>query len=165
MQEETIGPGAHYRLVPMDRSHLREIAEIERTCFTRPWSENMLEEELYNPDAAFIVAEGEDGTVLGYAGLQTVLDEGYIDNVAVRESCRKLGVGDALVDALVRFGREHLSFLTLEVRRSNEAAIHLYLKHGFEQVGVRPGYYELPREDALILTLDFKKDRSLHGEN
>lgn len=151
--------GASYKLVPMNRSHLKEVAEIERTCFTTPWSEEMLEEQLYNPDAAFIVAEGEDGTVLGYAGLQCVLDEGYLDTLAVRESCRRLGVGSALVDTVVRFGREHLAFLSLEVRKSNEAAIHLYEKYGFEQVGVRPGYYELPREDALLLTIDFERER------
>ena len=72
-----------YQLVPMDRSHLSGVAELERLCFSTPWNETMLEEELFNPTASFIVAEGAEGEVLGYAGLHVVLDEGYIDNVAV----------------------------------------------------------------------------------
>ena len=80
-----------YTLVPMDRSHLAGVAELERLCFATPWSENMLAEELYNDTASFIVAEGEDGGVLGYAGLHVILDEGYIDNVAVRPDCRRTG--------------------------------------------------------------------------
>lgn len=81
-----------YKLVPMDRSHLAGVAELERLCFSTPWNEAMLEEELYNPTASFIVAEDPAGEVLGYAGLHVVLDEGYIDNVAVRPSCRKQGI-------------------------------------------------------------------------
>ena len=88
----------NYTLVPMDRSHLSGVAELERMCFTTPWTEAMLEEELYNDTASFIVAEGEDGSVLGYAGLHAVLDEGYIDNVAVRPDCRRQGIADRLLD-------------------------------------------------------------------
>ena len=64
------------RIVPMDASHLDALAQIEQECFSLPWSRAMLEEELYNDCAAFLVAEDEKGTVLGYAGLQVVLDEG-----------------------------------------------------------------------------------------
>lgn len=105
-----------YQLVPMDRSHLSGVAELERLCFSTPWNETMLEEELFNPTASFIVAEGAEGEVLGYAGLHVVLDEGYIDNVAVRPSCRRQGIGDRLLDVFCRFGQAHLAFLTLEVR-------------------------------------------------
>ena len=103
----------NYKLVPMDRSHLAGVAELERMCFSTPWNEAMLEEELYNDTASFIVAEGEDGSVLGYAGLHVVLDEGYIDNVAVRPSCRRMGIADRLLDVFVRFGQANLAFLTL----------------------------------------------------
>ena len=102
-----------------------------------------------------IVAEGEDGTVLGYAGLQTVLDEGYINNVAVDEKFRRQGVADELIAAFVRFGQAKLAFLTLEVRASNDRAISLYQKMGFHEVGRRPKYYHNPREDALILRKEF----------
>lgn len=122
----------------------------------------MLAEELYNDTASFIVAEGEDGSVLGYAGLHVILDEGYIDNVAVRPDCRRQGIADRLLDVFCRFGEEKLAFLTLEVRPSNEAAVALYRKHGFQEAGRRRDYYEAPKEDALLLTRQFgRKEESL----
>lgn len=145
----------NYTLVPMDRSHLAGVAELERLCFAAPWSEAMLAEELYNDTASFIVAEGEDGAVLGYVGLHVILDEGYIDNVAVRPDCRRQGIADRLLDVFCRFGEEKLAFLTLEVRPSNTAAVALYRKHGFQEAGRRRDYYENPREDALLLTREF----------
>ena len=148
----------NYKLVPMDRSHIREIAQLERECFSAPWSEASLEEELYNPLASFIVAQRPDGAVLGYAGLHAVMDEGYIDNIAVREDYRGQGIADDLLDVFVRFGQAHLAFLTLEVRPSNEAAIQLYYKHGFAQVGRRKDYYRHPKEDAIIMTLEFGEE-------
>lgn len=146
----------NYKLVPMDRSHLAGVAELERMCFSTPWSEAMLEEELYNDTASFIVAEGEDGQVLGYAGLHVILDEGYIDNVAVRPVCRRQGIADRLLDVFCRFGQANLAFLTLEVRPSNTAAVALYEKHGFHEAGRRKDYYENPKEDALLLTREFR---------
>lgn len=146
-----------FQLQPMDRSHLAAVADIERACFSHPWSESMLAEALYDDAASFIVAVGEDGTVLGYAGLHVVLDEGYIDNVAVAPPYRRMGVADALLSAFVRFGTANLAFLTLEVRPSNAAAIALYEKHGFAQAGRRKGYYTDPREDALLLTRTFAR--------
>ena len=117
-----------YIIVPMDRGHIPQIAALERECFSTPWSENMLSDALFDPKASFIVAEDGEGGVLGYAGLQVVLDEGYIDNIAVEEAARRHGVGDALLDVFCRFGQAHLSFLTLEVRASNAPAIALYRK-------------------------------------
>ena len=148
----------NYQIVPMDRSHLKALAQLERRCFSSPWSEAMLEEELYNPQASFLVAQGEDGQVLGYAGLQVVLDEGYIDNIAVHPDARRHGVASALLDVYCRFGAANLAFLTLEVRVSNTAAIGLYEKYGFHQAGLRPGYYQNPREDALIMTREFEHE-------
>ena len=145
-----------YQLVPMDRSHLAAVAALERLCFTTPWTEAMLEEELYNDTASFIVAQRADGEVLGYAGLHIILDEGYIDNVAVRPEYRRQGVADRLLDVFCRFGQARLAFLTLEVRPSNTAAVALYEKHGFREAGRRKNYYENPTEDALLLTKEFK---------
>ena len=144
-----------YTIVPMDRSHVGQIAELERECFSAPWSEAMLTEALFDAQASFIVAESEDGGLLGYAGLHVVLDEGYIDNIAVEEAARRHGVGDALLDVFCRFGQAHLSFLTLEVRASNAPAIALYRKHGFQEAGRRKNYYQQPREDAIIMTREF----------
>ena len=149
----------YYEIVPMDRSHIPQIAALERACFSHPWSEAMLEDALFDPQASFIVAEDGEGNILGYAGLHAVLDEGYIDNIAVEEAARRHGVASALLDVFCRFGAANLSFLTLEVRASNSPAIGLYEKYGFCRVGLRPGYYDVPKEDAVIMTREF----SAHG--
>lgn len=150
----------YYEIVPMDRSHIPQIAALEKECFSMPWTENMLEDALFDPQASFIVAQDseEEGNVLGYAGLHAVLDEGYIDNIAVVPDARRHGVADALLDVFCRFGEVNLVFLTLEVRKSNTAAIALYEKHGFQWAGLRPGYYQHPREDAVIMTREFPKE-------
>ena len=82
----------YYEIVPMDRSHIPQIAALEWECFTDPWSENLLEDALFDTQASFIVAEdGEAGNILGYAGLHAILDEGYIDNIAVTPDARQIG--------------------------------------------------------------------------
>ena len=148
----------YYEIVPMDRSHVPQVAALEKDCFSTPWSEASLEQVLFDPQASFIVAEADDGCILGYAGLHAVLDEGYIDNIAVEADARRHGVASALLDVFCRFGAANLAFLTLEVRPSNEAAIKLYEKYGFKEAGRRKNYYEHPREDALIMTREFPKD-------
>ncbi|MEG1999790.1 MAG: ribosomal protein S18-alanine N-acetyltransferase [Evtepia sp.] len=145
----------NYTITPMDRSHLAGVAALERLCFATPWTEAMLAEELFNDTACYLVAENEQGFPVAYAGLHVVLDEGYIDNVAVLPQYRKQGIADRLIETFCRFGTERLAFLTLEVRPSNEAAIALYRKHGFLDAGTRPDYYEHPKEDALLMTRRF----------
>ena len=143
------------QIVPMNGDHLDEVAELERVCFPDPWSQNMLKEELGNVLAAFLVALDGQGAVAGYAGLQVVLDEGYILNVAVRPDCRRQGVAGQLLQVFLDFAKgNQLAFLTLEVRASNYPAIALYGSRGFRGVGRRKNYYEHPKEDAVIMTLD-----------
>lgn len=147
------------RIVPMNADHLDELERLERICFSRPWSKRMLGEELENQCAAFLVAEDEDGKVLGYAGLLVMMDEGYITNVAVFPEYRRMGVAAKIIEVYMNFAKANrLAFLTLEVRPSNAAAIALYHRFGFEEVGRRKNYYDLPKEDALILTRYFKED-------
>ncbi len=153
------------RIVPMTSEHLDAVAELERTCFTVPWSRNMLAEELDNALSAFLVALDESGRVVGYAGLQVVLDEGYITNVAVRPDCRRCGIAGKLLDVFERFAAgNRLSFLTLEVRESNYAAIALYGRHGYRGVGRRKNYYEHPKEDAVIMTREFGREETDHED-
>ncbi|MBE7003375.1 MAG: ribosomal-protein-alanine N-acetyltransferase [Ruminococcaceae bacterium] len=144
----------------MTHDHLDEVAALERVCFSDPWSRNMLAEELDNAMSAYLVAlDKEDGSVVGYAGLYVVADEGYITNVAVRPESRRGGVAGALLDVLINFAEGNaLAFLTLEVRASNYAAIALYGSRGFRGVGRRTNYYEHPREDAIIMTKVFGDD-------
>ena len=146
-----------YCIVPMTRIHTGQIADIERLCFPDPWSRQLLEELVDHAGAVSLAAVGEDGTVLGYASAQTVLDEGYINNVAVHPACRRQGIASRLLEELRRQGEAlELAFLTLEVRASNAPAIALYEKHGFAAVGRRKNYYDAPKEDAILMTLEFE---------
>ena len=146
----------YVQIVPMTADHLDEVAELERICFSTPWSRNMLAEELDNALSAFLVALDAAGRVVGYAGVQVVLDEGYITNVAVRPECRKQGIAGKLLQVFLDFAAANqLAFLTLEVRASNYDAIALYGSHGFRGVGRRKNYYEHPKEDAIIMTREF----------
>ena len=144
------------RVVPMSSAHLDEIAELERICFSVPWSRNMLAEELDNACSAFLTAVDETGRVVGYAGLLVVLDEGYITNVAVHPDFRRRGIAQKLLDVFENFATANkLAFLTLEVRESNYGAIALYGSRGYRGVGRRKNYYEHPKEDAIIMTREF----------
>ena len=146
----------NYDIIPMTADHLDQVAEIEQICFSDPWSRRMLSEHLENECAATLVALSENGTVLGYAGLLVVLDEGYITNVAVRPEYRRQGIAGELLQVFHRFAEGNkMAFLTLEVRDSNASARALYTKHGFKEVGVRKNYYDHPKEDAIIMTLEF----------
>ena len=143
-------------ILPMHPDHIPAIAKLERECFSRPWSERMLSEELENQCAAFLTAVDDSGEVLGYAGLLVAADEGYITNVAVFSQYRRRGIAAKLLQVFCDFAAaHHLAFLTLEVRPSNTAAIALYESFGFTERGRRRNYYDLPKEDALILTRDF----------
>ena len=141
-------------VVPMQERHLAALAEIEKVCFHAPWSADMLREELGK--GLFLVAE-RDGVAVGYVGCQTVLDEGYITNVAVSPDCRRQGVGRALIGTLgSHAGAQGLAFVTLEARTSNMPAIALYENAGFQKVGVRKNFYTAPVEDALLMTFFLK---------
>ncbi len=128
------------------------LAEIEKDCFSTPLTKEQLSSLIRNPAMLFLAAE-EAGETLGSVWAQTVLDEGYIGNVAVRKKARRHGIADSLLRELERIARENgLSFLTLEVRSGNEPALRLYEKHGYARVGMRPGYYSDPKEDAVLMT-------------
>ena len=143
----------NHQLIPLVHEHLSQAAEIERLCFSDPWSEKMLAEHLANPCSLTLAAVGDTGRLLGYVGLLAVVDEGYITSVAVRPDCRRQGVASSLLQALEARGRaRNLTFLTLEVRQSNAPARALYEKLGYIQAGLRRNYYENPREDAVIMT-------------
>lgn len=139
------------RIVKMRREHIAAVAEMERQCFSDPWSEKSVASELDNPLSLWLIAEA-DGEVAGYVGSQTVLDSADMMNLAVSQDFRRQGIGERLVNCLTDALKEKgVKTLLLEVRISNEPAKQLYQKLGFEIVGKRPGYYEKPREDALIL--------------
>lgn len=132
------------------------VAELEKLCFSDPWSEKSIAAEVNNPLSYWLVAE-DAGKVCGYVGSQSVLDAADMMNLAVAPEHRRKGVGEALVDALTQhLFHNNVIALLLEVRVSNAPAIALYQKMGFEQVGCRPKYYRNPREDALILRKELR---------
>ena len=141
--------------IPMNEVHVAPIAQLEKICFSDPWSERSIAYELTNPLSAWFVAV-ENGVVLGYVGSQAVLDEADMMNIAVSPEARRCGIAQGLVAVLVAaLQAKGVRCLTLEVRVSNEPAITLYHKLGFTQVGRRPNYYRNPKEDALILRKEF----------
>ncbi len=145
-----------YQLVPMDKSHLSQVAELDKALFSRPWGQDSWESELYNTTVSMVVAETEEGFVLGYGVLGVILDEGSLEKLAVRPEYQRQGVAQAILGSFIRFGRENLAFITLEVREHNLPAISLYEKNGFRTVGRRKNYYAEIHEDALLMTLDFQ---------
>lgn len=142
--------------VNMSKDHVAQIAELEKACFSMPWSERSINSELTNPLSLWIVAVDND-EVVGYVGSQSVLGEADMLNLAVKPQYRRQGIGEKMVHVLI----EHLKAaqnhsITLEVRASNKSAIALYTKLGFLQVGCRPRYYSNPKEDALILRKEWE---------
>ena len=141
----------------MKASDVAAIAELEKRCFSDPWSADSIASELVNPLSYWLVAEA-NGQVAGYVGSQSVLDAADMMNIAVSPDYRRQGVAKALVNELTHhLSQNGVIALLLEVRVSNTPAITLYEKMGFEQVGRRPNYYRNPREDALILRKGLSK--------
>lgn len=137
------------------------IGALERQCFADPWPEEAVAAYINGGNCLMLCAEGEGGELLGYVGMQHVLDEGYIGNVCTAPQHRRRGVARALLAELeARSRRLGLAFLTLEARASNAAAIALYEGAGYGRVGTRPGYYQHPAEDAVIMTLFLKEGRT-----
>lgn len=146
-----------YRIVDTAETHLEQIEAIEKQCFSCPWTMEQLRSQLPDARHVFLSAVEEGGAILGYVGMMAVLDEGYISNVAVAPAYRRRGVADALITALLACSEEWgLAFVTLEVRAGNEPAKALYTKHGFVPVGRRKNYYDLPKEDAILMTRFWK---------
>ena len=140
------------KMIEMDEKHIDTLVELETICFSHPWSWQSFEVELEKENSCFAIAVEEE-EILGYMGMSYVLDEGYIYNVAVFPQHRRKGVAQKLLDALTEVSNENeLSFLTLEVRESNEGAIALYTKDGFKKDGLRKNFYDSPQENGVIMT-------------
>ena len=135
----------------MTKEDIPAVCKIENQAFSLPWSANAFEESLELPHAIFLVAECEK-VVCGYCGMYQVLQEGDITNVAVLPEYRGIGVGSRLLQELLDKAIAHdIQDVTLEVRESNEPAIRLYTGFGFENAGIRKGFYEKPKENAIVM--------------
>lgn len=136
----------------MNRSHIPSVAKLEEMCFSLPWLEATYERELQKANAANIVAL-EGGEVIGFVNAHFVLDECNLNRIAVHPAHRRAGVADYLLTTLEGACKVRgASVILLDVRVGNEAARALYFKHGYVVSGRRPGYYQRPAEDAILLT-------------
>ncbi len=140
-----------FEVIRLACEHISEVAELERLCFSEPWSSESL--KLLLGERAMGLVAIERGRVLGYVGMMCVLDEGQITNVCVHPDCRRSGIGRALMDAIEDYSRQNaIVYLSLEVRESNIAARSLYAGRGWVECGVRKGFYSHPTENAVIMT-------------
>ena len=137
---------------PLLPAHIDQMEQIEIECFSVPWSREALDEELENPYAHYVVCTDVAGNVLGYIGSRIVLDSADITNVAVRPVYRRRGIARQLVGRMLeQMAEKGVTGVLLEVRESNLPAQNCYAQAGFTVVGRRKNYYELPKEDALLM--------------
>jgi ribosomal-protein-alanine N-acetyltransferase len=154
------------RIIEAREFHLPELVKIENACILPPWSEADLRNEIGRSDGLFALAleNGSDtaeGGVLGFCILRRAGDEAELYQIAVRKEARNRGVADSLMHSAIRYCRENkIGSIYLEVRKSNEAAIRLYRKHGFKNGGCRKNYYSSPVEDAVVMSLALDLDGS-----
>lgn len=127
------------------------LGQLAGEVFSQPWSVNAFTALEQDPNSLFIVAEKE-GRIIGGCGLTHILDEGDIHNVMVAPAYRGQGIASRMMEKLLALGAGlGIREFTLEVRVSNAAAIRVYEKFGFVSEGIRPGFYEMPVEDAMIM--------------
>lgn len=145
------------QLVEMGPQHIDAIAALEKRCFSDPWSKKLFEQELTNERSYYVVLLDDD-TVIGYAGFWKIFDEGHIMNIAVAPEYRGQHLSHLLMKAFLEFAaRSEIRYLTLEVREGNIPARNLYYQYGFEDAGVRKGYYQDNGENAIIMWADLEK--------
>ena len=149
-------PGLAFRRVrPED---LPRLVEIEKEGFRHPWSRELLERELHHAWSTILLAvldRGQGEELCGFIVFWLVHDEVHILNVVTAVAARRRGVGRALMEEAQDTGRRRGAVLpTLEVRRSNEAALALYRSLGYRQTGVRLNYYSEEGEDAIVMLAD-----------
>lgn len=146
------------KITALSEEHIETLAELERICFSDPWSENSLREMLTSETARFFVAVVDD-EIVGYMGTHIVCESAFVDNIAVFPQYRRQGVAKALLNHVFTMVQANgVDFISLEVRPSNTSAVALYESLGFESMGERPNYYRNPTENALIMTKVFQDD-------
>ena len=141
-----------YIIRPMEVSDTEQVEMIEKQIFSIPWSQKSFEDACQSNDNIYLVCE-MNGQIAGYCGLWTVLGEGNITNMAVSGGFRRLGIAETLMKEMEKRGMsKNVVTYFLEGRKSNKAAVNLYKKMGYVQIGVRKNFYEKPVEDALVMS-------------
>lgn len=140
-------------IFPMGAEDILQVVQLENEIFSRPWSEESFRKAMDNPDNLYYVAKSGE-SVVGYVGIWGMPPEGEVCNVAVSPGYRGRHIGKKLMEAgLEQALKKGIIRLFLEVRASNTAAKNLYKSLGFQETGVRRGYYHGPAEDALLMEL------------
>lgn len=141
-----------YIIRPMTEADTYEVSEIEKQIFSLPWSQKSFADACANEDNIYLVCI-YDGKIAGYCGVWTVLGEGNVTNMAVSLDFRRMGIAESLMEAIEQYGTDKkIESYFLEVRKSNGAAISLYTKMGYKDIGTRKNFYEKPVEDAVIMS-------------
>jgi ribosomal-protein-alanine N-acetyltransferase len=145
-----------FLIEPMRKGDLDQVVEIERLSFRSPWTGQVFLEELARDWARVdVVRDAVEGRVVAFGNYWLVTDEIHLLNVATDPLARRAGHASRLLAHIIDFGRRHhCRYVTLEVRRSNAAALRLYRRFAFRAVGVRPNYYAEDQEDAIVMLLD-----------
>jgi len=161
-----------YDIDRMKASDLREVLEIERSCFRTPWGRRSFMAEIESPGRSFplvlrIRPQGSQARVLGYVCVWRVQEEIWINNLAVHPRHRCLGLGTRLLQSALDIGRQlGCERALLEVRPSNREARRLYRREGFQTIGLRKGYYSDDLEDALVMTARLRpRPRARHSHD
>lgn len=160
-----------YRIQEMQGPDLDAVTALEAECFSMPWKYHDFKEVLANPNRIYLMAvldtqDSQKTEIIGGCMLTDLVGEGDISNVAVRKSYRGNHVATALLQELMTIGEttRGICTFTLEVRSKNIAAIRLYEKLGFISLGIRPNFYDKPKDDALIMKKTCPKTLCSPGE-
>ena len=154
----------------MTKEDIEHVVQIEAEAYgEHHWSKSSFYDELQNNLAKYYVAKTSDGELVGYAGTWHIIDEGHITTIAVKKAYHRQHIGEAIIIKILEdCYSAGIKYLTLEVRVSNEAAIALYTKYGFNSLGTRKGYYQDNNEDALIMWTEnifYDKFKTKYNEN
>ena len=153
MKETVSGKRLKNRIIgEMAPEDCPQAARLLAECLSDPWTEQALRDACGRDDYLQLIVKDFRHSLIGYAGMKTVLDEGDITNVCIDPDCRREGAGAALMKTLCDLSDQRgIRKIYLEVRVSNEPAIGLYRKAGFREAGIRKGFYDRPKEDALLM--------------
>lgn len=139
----------------MKPEDLEQVCQIENNLFSSPWKHHDFLSSIQDENNVYNIVEDED-EIVAYSGLWGVAGEGQINNVAVKKEYQGKHIGFLMLNDLISKGRvKNLNAFTLEVRVSNERAIRLYHQIGFYDAGIRKNFYDKPKEDALIMWIQF----------
>ena len=131
---------------------IENVVNVENDCFTTPWSKDSFLREINENEVALYLVAKIENIAVGYIGVWRIQNEGHITNVAVHSDFRGMGIGNKLVSELLSLcEKEGIEAFTLEVRKSNTVAQNLYKKFQFAECGIRKGYYQDTKEDAVIM--------------